>query len=68
MFAATGYGTGIVFIVSRNKEITWSAIPERWNMESKKWCNYWLTYRASIISSRKELEQLIWNDSPPSNR
>ena len=49
-----------VFIVNRKKEILWSAIPENLNLEAKTWKSATL-YRASIITSRKELERLIWN-------
>ncbi len=51
-----------VFIVSPEKKIFWSAIPEVYDPAKKKWqppING--VYRASIIPSRKELERLIWN-------
>jgi hypothetical protein len=48
------------FILSPDKKILWSAIPERWNAKDNKW-DMILEYRASIISNRKDLEKLIWN-------
>ncbi len=49
-----------VFIVGRDKKIKWCAIPEKWNPGSKKWRRI-TQYRASIITSKKELEQLALN-------
>ena len=49
-----------VFIVNKKKEILWSAVCERYNRVTKQW-NYVLNYRSSMITSRKELERLIWN-------
>ncbi len=49
-----------VFILSEDKEILWSAIPENWNPVDKRWDMVY-DYRASIINSRQALEQLIWN-------
>ena len=48
-----------VFILSKDKKILWSAVPEKWNTENKNWKMIY-EYRASIITSRNELEQLIW--------
>ena len=42
------------------KQILWSAIPEKFNLITKTWENGSL-YRANIITSRKDLERLIWN-------
>ena len=61
MFVCMGKQYGTTFIVSPDKKILWSAIPETWNADKNKW-EMIPQYRASIISSRKELEQLIWND------
>ena len=52
-------GYSKVFIVNRDKETLWSALPEAWNSNENKW-NCIFQYRASIIN-RKELELLIWN-------
>jgi Arylsulfotransferase (ASST) len=49
-----------VFIVGRDKKLLWSAIPEGWNSTDNKWMPI-PQYRASIITSRRELETLIWN-------
>ena len=50
-----------VFIVNRDKKILWSAIPEKYDATLKKWGHPVELYRASIITTQKELEQLIWN-------
>ena len=60
MFVSMGAPYSKVFIVNHNKQILWSAIPEKYDAVSKKWMLVDL-YRASIIPSRKDLEQLIWN-------
>ena len=49
-----------IFIVSPDKQILWSAIPEWKNATTKSWRPI-TQYRASIIKSRKEMERLIWN-------
>jgi hypothetical protein len=49
-----------VFIVSPDKKILWSAVPERRNPDKNEWFITPQQYRASIIT-RKELDQLIWN-------
>jgi len=49
-----------IFIVSPDKKILWSAIPEWKHQIEKSWLPV-AQYRASIIKSRKELERLIWN-------
>ena len=59
-FASMGGGYSKLFIVSLNKKILWSAMAEKWNAEEKKWRQI-SVYRASIITDRKKLEQLIWN-------
>jgi hypothetical protein len=48
-----------VFIVSQDKEILWSALPEKRNPVEKEW-NPVSEYRASIIT-REQLENVIWN-------
>jgi len=50
-----------VFIVSRDKKVLWSALPEQWNPFEKKW-KVVPGYRASFIT-RKDLEKLIWEGS-----
>ena len=51
-----------VFIIDRDKNILWSAIPEKWN----KTQNHWQgtdQYRASIINNRRQFERLIWGET-----
>ena len=50
-----------VFIVSHDKKILWSAVTEKFDTLTQKWSPPIELYRASIITSRKQLEQLIWN-------
>lgn len=57
-FVNTGGDYSKVFIVDRNKEIQWSALPEKWQPELNKWMPF-SQYRASIIN-RDQLEKLIW--------
>lgn len=61
IFVCMGSSYCKIFIVSPDKKILWSALPEKWNPSEKKW-NVCSQYRASIITSRKELEHLIWNE------
>ena len=49
-----------VFILSPDKDLLWSAIPEKWNARMKRWDMVY-QYRASIITSRKDLENLVWS-------
>ncbi len=49
-----------VFILSKDKKILWSAIPEKWDATDKKWKMVY-QYRAGIITNRKDLEKLVWN-------
>ena len=48
-----------VFILSADKKILWSAIPEKWSPEFKRWDMVY-QYRASMITGRTELENLVW--------
>ena len=48
------------FIVSRDKKLLWSAIPERWNKETKLWENVF-QFKASPVINHKDLEKFIWN-------
>lgn len=59
LFVNMGGDYSKLFIVNRDKEILWSALIEKWQVELKKWLPF-STYRASIIT-RQQLEQLIWN-------
>ena len=56
----SAHGYTKTFIVSRDKNILWSAMPERWKPDEKKWYPI-MQYRVSIIVDRKDLEKLIWN-------
>jgi hypothetical protein len=49
-----------VFILGEDKKILWSAIPEKKNLIDKSW-NMVYDYRASMITSRQDLEKLIWS-------
>ncbi len=49
-----------LFIVNSNKQKLWSADLEKWDAAKGKWMPQ-EQYRASIISDRKKLEQLVWN-------
>ena len=61
MFVSMGRPYCKVFIVGLNKDVLWSAIPERYDDIQKKWSQPHELYRASIITSRKDLEKMIWN-------
>ncbi len=69
-FVCMGGSYGKVFIVNRDKQILWSAQPEKWDRAASKWIKDGVlvdgkvregSYRASIIS-HDELESLIWNE------
>ena len=50
-----------VFIVSPDKEVLWSAVPQKWNADTKRWEAVNNSYRASIIPDRRSLEKLVWS-------
>lgn len=58
-FVSMSSSYGKMFIVNHDKQVLWSALPERWEKTSNRWQST-SEYRASIIPSRAELEQLIW--------
>jgi len=60
LFVSMGTPYSKVFIVSRDKKILWSAIPQKWNSTEKKW-DISPQYRAFIITNPKHIEKLIWN-------
>lgn len=60
LFVCMGMQYSKMFIVNMDKEILWSAVPEKWNEDDKKW-NVIPQYRASIIENRQALEKLVWN-------
>jgi hypothetical protein len=49
-----------IFIVGRDKQVLWSAIPEKYNSDEKKW-DMVPVYRASIIDLHKKFEQMLWH-------
>ena len=48
------------FIISRDKKVLWSALFELWDSGIQRWRTV-PNYRVSIITDRKDLERLIWN-------
>jgi hypothetical protein len=52
------YNYSQLMVISRDKKILWSAIPEYYEPSEKKWQTRGL-YRGNIIS-RKDLENMIW--------
>jgi hypothetical protein len=70
LFVCMGGLYGKLFIVNRDKNILWSARPEKWDKDAGKWTTEGVfidarmregSYRASIIN-RDELESMIWNE------
>ncbi len=61
LFACMGGTYSKVFIIDANKEVQWSALPEKWSVAEKAWLPA-TGYRASIMTSRKEIEALVWNE------
>ncbi len=60
VFANMGSKYSKLLIVSRDKKVVWSALPERFVETDGKWMtNY--EYRSNIIS-REDLEHFIWAD------
>ncbi len=60
IFVSTAAPDSRVFIVNRDKEILWSALPQRWNPQENRWTPI-PEYRASIIQNKEALERLIWH-------
>jgi hypothetical protein len=58
MFASLCTPYSDLFIVNREKKVLWNAVSEKWSPKENAWRNL-PQYRASIITSRKDLEQLI---------
>ncbi len=70
LFVCMGGTCGKLFIVNRNKQILWSAQPEKWDASTSQWTKDGATldnnmkegsYRASIIT-REQLERLVWGE------
>ena len=64
LFAAMGYQCNKVFIVNPDKNILWSAISEKYDQSTNVW-RMLPSYRSSIITNRKNLEEMIWNSEKP---
>jgi len=54
-----------LFVINKQKEVTWNAVYEAWHAGSDAWTQRSI-YRASIIPTRDALEQLIWNSQDKS--
>jgi hypothetical protein len=48
-----------VFIVGHDKNITWSAMPEKWNNEKRSWERA-PSYKAYMVTNHNKIEQQIW--------
>ncbi len=59
LFVSTGGPYCKIFIVNRNKEILWEAVPEIYSANEKKW-EATSQYRSSIVVDPKMIEKLIW--------
>jgi Arylsulfotransferase (ASST) len=60
IFVAMNTQYGKVFIVSRDKQLLWSAVPEKFNPRDNAWYVSPVQYRASMITDQKLLENLVW--------
>ena len=59
-FASLNSPFSKILIVSRDKNILWSALLERKNSQDSLWSAL-PVYRANIITNRKDLEKLVWD-------
>ncbi len=59
-FVSIGQPDSKVFIVNKNKKKLWSALPQQWDQDIKRW-HIIPQYRASITIDHKTLEKLIYN-------
>jgi hypothetical protein len=59
MFICMGSNYSKIFIVTRDKKLLWSALPEAWLPSDRKWQQNH-QFRANIIT-REQLERLIWS-------
>jgi len=59
-FVCTGIPNSKLFIVNRDRNILWSATPEKWDPVKKKWYTI-PQYRASITTDYEKIKKLIWN-------
>ncbi|MCW3122174.1 MAG: hypothetical protein JWQ38_1666 [Flavipsychrobacter sp.] len=60
MFVCMGSQISKVFIVSMDKKILWSAAAEEFNAVENRW-KMTPQFKGDIITSRADLERLIWN-------
>ncbi len=60
VFASMCAPYGNVFIVGKGKKKLWDAVLEKWDAAANKWVPQ-DQYRASIITSRQQLERLLGN-------
>jgi len=60
LFVSTAGPDNRVFIINDARKVLWSAEAEKWSEGEQKWLPL-ASYRASIIASRKELEELIFS-------
>ena len=60
MFVCMGNQYSKTMIIGTDKKTIWSAMPERWVADQKKW-ELIPEYRGSIILNEDELGRLIWN-------
>jgi hypothetical protein len=61
LFVCMGHRYNKLFIVDRKKEITWTAVAEKWDATLNKWDKI-TSYRGSMILSKKDLEHLVWHE------
>jgi len=59
MFVCMGSHYPKMLILNRDKQILWSAVPEKYNKDTNKWEIHEMLYRGNIIS-RESLERMIW--------
>lgn len=64
LFVCMGSDYSKLFIVDSDKDILWSALPEKWNKEKETWQPL-PQYRASILHDPAQIEQLIFNTGEP---
>lgn len=59
LFVSMGAPYCKTFIVNADKQLLWSAIPQRYDATKKQWQYFADLYRASMVT-KKQLDQLIW--------
>ncbi len=61
MLAMVSNPNSRIILISPEKEVLWSAVPERWNPDANKW-ERTNNYRARMIYNPANLEHLIWGE------